>query len=88
MKSTIFRYIAASALLIGGLLQSTTSAAAVDFAQSPMLTLKAAPSLVMLTMGRDLPLYRAAYNDVNDIDGDGVPDIYFKPAFKYEGYFA
>jgi type IV pilus assembly protein PilY1 len=88
MKSTTFRYIAASALLIGGFLQSATSAAAVDFAQSPMLTLKAAPSLVMLTMGRDLPLYRAAYNDVNDIDGDGVPDIYFKPAFKYEGYFA
>jgi len=62
--------------------------AAYDFAQAPMLTLKSAPGLVMLSMGRDLPFYKAAYNDVNDIDGDGVPDIYFKPTFKYDGYFA
>jgi type IV pilus assembly protein PilY1 len=64
------------------------SAQSIDLAQSPVLALKTAPGLVMLTMGRDLPLYRAAYNDVNDIDGDGILDIYFKPAFKYEGYFA
>jgi type IV pilus assembly protein PilY1 len=57
-------------------------------AQSPMLTLKTAPGLVMLTMGRDLPLSKAAYNDVNDLDGDGNPDLFFKPNFKYEGYFA
>jgi type IV pilus assembly protein PilY1 len=66
----------------------TNVSAAVDLAQSPILSLKTAPGLVMLTMGRDLPLYRAAYNDVNDIDGDNQPDIYFKPSFKYEGYFA
>jgi type IV pilus assembly protein PilY1 len=60
----------------------------IDFAQAPLLTLKPAPALVMLTMGRDLPLYKAAYNDVNDIDGDGIPDLFFKPAFKYEGYFS
>lgn len=65
-----------------------SASAQTTLAQSPMLTLKTAPGLVMLTMGRDLPLYRAAYNDVNDLDGDGVPDIFFKPAFKYEGYFA
>jgi type IV pilus assembly protein PilY1 len=61
---------------------------AMTLAQSPLLTLKTAPGLVMLTMGRDLTLYRAAYNDVNDIDGDGTLDPYFKPAFKYDGYFA
>ena len=70
------------------LLTSTSSVNALDLAQSPLITLKTAPGLVMLTMGRDLPLYRAAFNDVNDIDGDNVPDIYFKPSFKYEGYFA
>jgi hypothetical protein len=64
MKSIFFRYLASSALLITGLLQSTTSSAAVDFAQSPMLTLKTAPGLVMLTMGRDLPLYKAAYRHI------------------------
>ena len=77
-----------TAILISGLIGTNSVSAATDLAQSPILSLKTAPALVMLTMGRDLPLYRAAYNDVNDIDGDNQPDIYFKPSFKYEGYFA
>ena len=47
----------------------------VNLAKAPLLTLKTAPGLVMLTMGRDLPLSKAAYNDVNDLDGDGVGGI-------------
>jgi type IV pilus assembly protein PilY1 len=87
------RQVVASAVVtiasLAALLGSTSATAqTIDFAQAPLLTLKPAPALVMLTMGRDLPLYKAAYNDVNDIDGDGVPDLFFKPAFKYEGYFA
>jgi type IV pilus assembly protein PilY1 len=77
-----------SASLIISLGGSNFAQAAYDLAPAPMLTLKSAPGLVMLSMGRDLPFYKAAYNDVNDIDGDGVPDIYFKPQFKYDGYFA
>jgi type IV pilus assembly protein PilY1 len=76
------------ALGLAGTANVSAQSTAVELAQSPLLALKTAPGLVMLTMGRDLPLYRAAYNDVNDLDGDGIPDIYFKPAFKYEGYFA
>lgn len=88
-KSLIQKLSIAPAMLIAVLLTISSAAMAVtDLAQSPMITLKTAPGLVMLTMGRDLPLYRAAFNDVNDIDGDGVPDIYFKPGFKYDGYFA
>ena len=67
---------------------NTANAQTLNLAQSPLLTLKTAPGLVMLNMGRDLALYKAAYNDVNDLDGDGIPDIFFKPAYKYEGYFA
>jgi type IV pilus assembly protein PilY1 len=69
--------------LSGGVL-----AQSINLAKAPLLTLKTAPGLVMLTMGRDLPLSKAAYNDVNDLDGDGVPDLFFKPTFRYEGYFA
>lgn len=85
---TNLKSLACAAILICGFVGASTVSAATDLAQSPILSLKTAPGLVMLTMGRDLPLYRAAYNDVNDIDGDNVPDIYFKPSFKYEGYFA
>lgn len=74
--------------LVAGLLNVGTANAVTDLAQAPLLTLKTAPGLVMLTMGRDLQLSKAGYNDVNDIDGDGNPDFFFKPGFKYEGYFA
>ena len=81
--------LASTALLTFGIAcHLGASAQSLPLAQAPMLTLKSAPGLVMLTMGRDLPLYKAAYNDVNDLDDDGVPDLYFKPGFKYEGYFA
>ena len=76
----------AIALVLG--LVSTSSTNALDLAQSPLITVKTAPGLVMLTMGRDITLSKAAYNDVNDLDGDGKPDFFFKPAFKYDGYFA
>ena len=80
--------ITAAAFIISLFTSSYAFAQAIPLAQSPMLTLKSAPGLVMLTMGRDLPLSKAAYNDVNDLDGDGNPDLFFKPSFKYEGYFA
>lgn len=67
---------------------SWATAQTVSLAQSPLLTSKVATGLVMMTMGRDITLFRAAYNDVNDLDGDGVLDIHFKPGFTYDGYFA
>lgn len=83
-----FKTILPALALLLGLLTSTSSVNALDLAQSPLITLKTAPGLVMINFGRDLPLSKAAYNDVNDLDGDGKPDFFFKPGFKYEGYFA
>ncbi len=59
----------------------------VSMAQVPLLALKSAPGLVMLTMSRDHRLYYAAYNDTSDLDGDGTIDIGFKPNLTYYGYF-
>jgi type IV pilus assembly protein PilY1 len=78
----------AAGLLTGLLLICSSQVSGQVLAQAPLLTLKTAPGLLMLTMGRDLPLYTAAFNNTSDIDGDGVIDIYFKPGFRYEGYFA
>lgn len=59
----------------------------VNIASVPILALKSAPGLVMLTMSRDHRLYYAAYNDTSDINGDGVMDVGFKPTITYYGYF-
>ncbi|WHZ11247.1 MAG: Type IV fimbrial biogenesis protein PilY1 [Burkholderiaceae bacterium] len=59
----------------------------VNLAQVPLLALKSAPGLVMLTMSRDHRLFYAAYNDASDIDGDGVLDVGFKPSITYYGNF-
>ncbi len=53
----------------------------------PLLALKSAPGLVMLTMSRDHRLYYAAYNDTSDLNGDGLIDVGFKPTLNYYGYF-
>ena len=59
----------------------------VGIADTPLLALKSAPGLVMLTMSRDHRLYYSAYNDVSDINGDGTIDVGFKPSISYYGYF-
>lgn len=59
----------------------------VNIAKVPLLALKSAPGLVMLTMSRDQRLFYAAYNEVTDIDGDGSLDVGFKESFTYYGYF-
>ena len=45
------------------------------------------PPMVMLTVERDQKLWKKAYNDYSDLDGDGKVDITFKPSIDYYGYF-
>jgi len=74
-------------LLAGTMFRSAVAQTTVNMAQVPLLALKSAPGLVMLTMSRDNRLYYAAYNDTSDINGDGVVDVGFKPEITYYGYF-
>jgi type IV pilus assembly protein PilY1 len=56
--------------------------------QTPLFVNSAVPPLNMLVVERDHKLYAPAYNDAADLDGDGVLDIYYKPAvIDYTGYF-
>lgn len=43
--------------------------------------------LVMLTLSGDHQLFLKAYNDYDDLDGDGVPDTTYNRNFPYVGYF-
>lgn len=74
-------------LVAGAPFRAAVGQTTVNLAQVPLLALKSAPGLVMLTMSRDHRLFYAAYNDTSDIDGDGVVDVGFKPGITYYGNF-
>ena len=53
----------------------------------PPFLASAAPPLVMIVMSRDHRLFYKAYNDVMDLDDDGVVDTTYKDTINYYGYF-
>lgn len=85
-KMSMLRYLLGAVVFLFNF--ASHAATTVDMAAVPLLALKSAPGLVMLTMSRDERLFYAAYNDASDIDGDGVWDVGFKPSITYYGYFA
>ncbi|HTR01531.1 MAG TPA: hypothetical protein VMH83_16145 [Candidatus Acidoferrum sp.] len=79
-----------SALLTAGLAcmqpvsaQLTSS----NFSLTPPLITEASPPNVMLVMSDDQELYKKAYSDFTDIDGDGLVDGTYKDTLTYTGYF-
>jgi type IV pilus assembly protein PilY1 len=44
-------------------------------------------AMMMLTASKDHTLFGPMYTDFEDLDGDGIIDVTFKPDFKYYGYF-
>ncbi|MEO5955443.1 MAG: hypothetical protein ABIR36_07110, partial [Nitrospiraceae bacterium] len=58
-----------------------------DYTSYPPFLSTAAPPLVMLVMSRDHRLFYKAYNDVMDLDDDGVVDTTYKDTIDYYGYF-
>lgn len=62
--------------------------ATAQIAQAPLYLGDSAPPQTMVVMGRDHTLYYAAYNDVTDLTGNGVPDVGYKPReIDYLGLF-
>jgi type IV pilus assembly protein PilY1 len=58
-----------------------------DFAAVPPLITQSAPPNVMLVMSDDHELYKKAYSDFSDINGDGIFDLSYEDDFTYSGYF-
>jgi type IV pilus assembly protein PilY1 len=55
--------------------------------EAPFLAGQSIPPYVMLTMTKDQQLFKKAYDDYSDLDGDNVLDTSYKHSFDYYGYF-
>lgn len=62
-------------------------AASDDIAQTPLSVTQTIRPMVMLALSNDHQLYRKAYNDYSDLDGDGSIDATYNNDYAYYGYF-
>ncbi len=58
-----------------------------DISQSPLILTKSVKPQVLLNMSNDHQLFFTAYNDYDDIDGDGKADGTYIHSVDYYGYF-
>ena len=58
-----------------------------DYAASPNQGTTTSPPMVMFALSFDHELFKKAYSDYSDIDGDGVMDITYNNDIDYYGYF-
>lgn len=79
------RLITTSALI--GLMLVATGSLAVSWPNAPVGSTSNAAPMTMLVMGKDHKLFYEAYNDLSDLDEDGIIDTKFKPNIKYYGLF-
>jgi type IV pilus assembly protein PilY1 len=63
------------------------SAVLLNLATKPLYLTSPLPPKVMLLVSKDQQLYKKAYNDYTDLDGDGVLDTTYKHSISYYGYF-
>lgn len=64
-----------------------TSAQAVDLSQRPLFISSSIPPQVMLDVSKDQQLFKKAYSDYSDLDGDGQLETGYKHSIDYYGYF-
>ncbi|MDR1312393.1 MAG: hypothetical protein LBQ12_01565, partial [Deltaproteobacteria bacterium] len=57
------------------------------YSTMPFMTLAHSTPQVMLVILRDPRVFRRAYNNLSDINGDGKVDLGFDPSITYFGYF-
>src|SRR5436853_605160 len=59
----------------------------IDIATEPLFIGVNPTPKVMLTISKDQQLYKKAYNDYSDLDGDGAIETTYKHTILYYGYF-
>ena len=76
-----------AALLMLLMIQVQANPLSSDYAAKPPLLNESSEPLVMLVMSVDHELFKKAYSDYSDLDGDGKLDTTYNDAFNYLGYF-
>ena len=83
VRRAVCAFVSASMLLQ----PMVASAALLDLAKSPLFVTPPIPPLVMLDISKDQQLFKKAYNDYSDLDGDGKLETSYKHSVNYYGYF-
>lgn len=83
MRTVARNKILAALLLLG----IAPSVKAVSLADVPLFIGANIPPQVMLDISKDQQLYKKAYNDYSDLDGDGALETTYKHGIDYYGYF-
>lgn len=84
MFNTAASLLVGSGLILSAIASAQTSS---QFASIPPLITDSAPPNVMLVLSDDHELYKKAYSDFTDINGDGLVDSSYNDSFTYSGYF-
>ena len=84
-RLVIGEYWVLVALLLGFASNSYSSAQPIKPAQT--MEQRAAAPLVMLLMSNDHEMFKKAYSDSSDVDGDGRIDSGYMDSLDYAGYF-
>lgn len=66
---------------------AATAAYALNLSPRPLFISSSIPPQVMLDVSKDQQLYKKAYNDYSDLDGDGQLETGYKHSIDYYGYF-
>lgn len=85
MKSKFAKIVAVFLLGLGTL--SMPQAATLNLGTQPLYLGASIPPLVLLALSKDQQLYKKAYNDYSDLDGDGQFETTYKHTIDYYGYF-
>jgi type IV pilus assembly protein PilY1 len=73
--------------VLAGLSAQSTQAQLLNFSNTPLYVGANVPPMVMLTLSKDQQLFKKAYNDYSDLDGDGLLETTYKHSIDYYGYF-
>ena len=87
MKPTIKMFFAGILLLLQAWIIPVGHSAPMAIPSGPLYVGAAVPPLVMLDISKDQQLYKKAYNDYSDLDGDGQLETTYKHSIDYYGYF-